>query len=167
MKFLPFTLLLTLLMISCESDDKPADETASLSLEGNWILTGWYDTEPRDINNDGVVSTDLYSQWNGCKKHSKLILNEDGTGEIIYIGPDNNPNCPENFQTNDSFGSGPWEVDDPPIIFSLIGDDFVDSYIIESLTENELILQGSGFMTCCDESISYFTGGFLQFEREQ
>lgn len=166
MKFVPPALFLLLLFTACQSDDTTKAESSLPSLSGTWLLVGWYDEEPRDINNDGVASTNLFDQWNGCKKHSKLILNGNGMGEIIYTGPENNPNCPNDFHTNDSFGAGPWEVDDPPIIFSLIGDDFVDSYIIESLTAEELVLQGSGFITCCDESISYFTGGFLRFERE-
>jgi len=166
MKFLPYFLVLAWCLSGCQSDEDGADEDPIPNITGTWLLTEWYDDVPRDINNDGVASNDLLAQWNGCKKYSKLVLNENGTGEIIYIGPSDNPNCPDGFKTNDSFGSGPWEVDDPPYIFSLIGDDFVDSYIIESLTEQELILQGSGFMTCCDESISHFTGGYLKFTRQ-
>lgn len=166
MKKVLFLFLIMGLLLSCESDDDNIIVSDPPSLVGSWILTEWYDTEPRDIDNDGIESTNLLEQWDGCNKYSKMILYENGSGELIYIGPNDNPNCPEGLQTNESYSAGPWETESPPVIFTLIGDDFVDPYYIVELSETSLILQGSGFLTCCDESISSFTGGFLKFERE-
>jgi len=165
MKKLYFFTSILLLLLGCKSDDD-ANITENISLIGTWNLVAWYDTTARDINNDGNASTDLLSQWNGCKKHSKMILREDHTGDVIYTGPDNNPNCPQDFQTNDTFSTGPWYTEEPPVIFTLIGDDFEDPYYIVELSSTTLILQGAGFLTCCDPDISYFTGGYLKFTRE-
>ena len=157
MKKLSFLLLIIGVFVACESDDDNTTEQEPPSLIGSWVLTEWYDTEARDIDNDGIASTNLLEQWDGCNKYSKMVLYENGFGEIIYIGPNNNPNCPEGLETNDSFSSGPWETESPPVIFTIIGEDFTDPYFIEELTESTLVLQGSGFLTCCDESISNFT----------
>lgn len=133
-------------------------------LSGQWKLTGWYDDVPRDINSDGKSTTDLFSQWQGCKKQSILVLNNDGSGSIIYTGPYDNPKCPSDFQSGSSFNVPPWDVDNRTLIFS--GSDHDEIYEIIELTATKLVLKGSGFMTCCDPDISYFTGGYLKFSRE-
>ena len=71
MKKLYFFASIMLLLLGCKSDDD-ANITENISLIGTWNLVAWYDTTARDINNDGNASTDLLSQWNGCKKHSKM-----------------------------------------------------------------------------------------------
>jgi len=134
-------------------------------LIGNWKLVDWYDDIPRDINNDGNLSTDLFSQWNGCKKQSTLILLEDHSGKIIYTGKINNPKCPTDYSSGSFFTTESWEITDENSL-RFIGDDYYDTYEIIELNSNFLILKGSGFMTCCDSDISYFTGGYLKFKKE-
>jgi hypothetical protein len=130
---------------------------------GKWKLVDWYNDTPLDINKDGNASTDLYSQWNGCKKHS--IIEFSATlkyAKIIYTGPNNNLRCPPNFSTNDFFPTEPWEITNNQTL-SFIGDDYYDRYEIIELSTTTLVLKRSGLFTCCDEYISYYTGGFLKF----
>jgi hypothetical protein len=134
-------------------------------LMGNWRLVGWYDDIPRDINKDGDTSVDLFSQWQGCKKQSTLILSEDHNGKVIYNGEINNPKCPPDFKKGSFFTTGPWEITDGNKL-GFTGDDYYDTYEIIELNSDSLVLKGSGFMTCCDMDISYFTGGYLKFKRE-
>ncbi len=156
-----------LLLLSCVKDDSSSNNAdGNISIVGTWRLIAWYDDIPRDLNDDGNYSRDLLNQWNGCKKHSAMVLNENRTGEIIYVGTNNNPNCPPGLQTNDFFATGTWTVDEPPVIFTLIGDDYEDPYEIVELSDTTLILAGSAFITCCDPDISYYTGGYLEFVRE-
>jgi len=140
-------------------------QTIEDRLIGNWKLVGWYDDIPRDIDKDGNQSTDLFSQWDGCKKQSVLILSEDHTGKIIYTGKINNPKCPPDFKKGSFFTTEPWELTEENKL-EFIGDDYYDSYEIIELNSNILILKGSSFITCCDSSISYFTGGYLKFKKE-
>lgn len=132
---------------------------------GKWQLTEWYNDTPIDINNDGKKSTDLYAQWNGCYKHSTLILNSNFTTNIVYTGKNNNLKCPPGLVSGDIFSIQNWKLsEDNDLTF--IGDDYLDSYEIIKLTSNVLILKGSGFLTCCDADISYYTGGYLKFKKE-
>ena len=134
-------------------------------LLGNWKLVGWYDDISRDINKDGKKSIDLFSQWDGCKKQSTLILLDDNSGKIVYNGKINNPKCPTNFKKGSFFNIKFWEATEENKL-EFFGDDYLDSYEIIKLRSNILVLKGSGFMTCCDADISYFTGGYLEFEKE-
>ncbi len=134
-------------------------------LLGNWTLVGWYDDIPRDINKDGKKSIDLFSQWYGCKKQSTLILLDDNSDKIVYTGKINNPKCPDEFKRGSFFTTESWEVTEENRL-GFIGDDYYDSYEIIKLNSKTLILKGSGFMTCCDTDISYFTGGYLEFKKE-
>lgn len=161
-----FFVIIALLLSCAGDDDSNSTKKVDNNIIGSWKLVAWYDDIPRDLNDDGNYSRDLYAQWDGCKKQSKMVLYENQTGEIIYLGANNNPNCPPGFETNDLFSSGDWSVDDPPIIFTLIGDDYEDPYQIIELSETTLVLAGAGFITCCDPAISYYTGGYLEFERE-
>lgn len=147
--------------LGCQIDDEPTN-----AIIGNWKLIDWYDETPKDINNNGEESTDLFSQWNGCKKQSTLILSKDNTGRIVYNGENKNTKCPPGFETNDFFPTEPWKFDERIQTFTLIGDDYLDSYEVIELTTETLILKGAGFFTCCDPEISYYTGGYLKFERE-
>lgn len=161
-------LLLILLMVSffwsCGNDDDRKETEANIV--ASWKLVDWYDTEPRDINNDGNASTDLYSQWNGCFKQSTLVLYDDGSARKVYTGPNNNSKCPPDFQTGDFHTTEPWEISETEQTLTFFGDDYLDVYEIMEMTSTELILAGSGFLTCCDEDISFFTGGYLKFEAE-
>jgi hypothetical protein len=150
----------------CQNDDEPNNQNNEISIIGNWKLIDWYDDTPKDINNDGEESTDLFSQWNGCKKQSTLILLNDNTGKIVYNGENDNPKCPPGFETDDFFSTEPWEFDELNQTFTLIGDDYFDSYVIIELSAETLILEGARFYTCCDSEISYYTNGYLKFERE-
>ena len=134
-------------------------------LFGSWELVGWYDEIPRDINKDGNQSTDLFTQWDGCKKQSVLILSEDYTSKVIYTGEINNPKCPPNFKKGSFLSTANWEITDENIL-KFIEDDYLDTYEIIELDSNILVLKGSSFMTCCDVDISYFTGGYLKFKKE-
>lgn len=166
MKRLMLIPLLAIMLFSCNNEEA-SNQTIEESIIGSWKLVDWYDDVPRDINNDGQASTDLYSQWNGCKKQSIFILSSDHTGKIVYIGDNNNPNCPNGFESNSSyFPTHPWEINEEDLSLVFMGDDFNDVYDIVELNSNTLILRRSGFFTCCNADISYFTGGFLQFEKE-
>ena len=134
-------------------------------LFGSWKLVDWYDDIPRDINKDGEKSIDLFSQWHGCKKQSTLILSDDNSGKIVYNGKINNPKCPVDFKRGSFFTTESWEVTEENRL-GFIGDDYYDLYEIIKLSSKILILKGSGFMTCCDADISYFTGGYLEFQKE-
>lgn len=160
MKKLIFLFIISGIFFSCNEDYN------EFTIIGNWKLIDWYDDAPKDINNDGQESTDLFSQWGGCKKQSTLILSNDNSGKIVYNGNSNNPKCPPEFETNDFFTTEPWEFDQTNQLFTLIGDDYDDVYEIIELTSEFLILKGSGFFTCCDSEISYYTGGYLKFERQ-
>jgi len=164
-KMIMIVFLLTV-VFSCGNDDESNDQDLNESIIGNWKLVEWYDDIPRDINNDGNATTDLFSQWDGCKKQSTLVLFEDNTGRIVYNGENNNPRCPSGFETNDFFTIEPWELDESNNKFILAGDDTIDEYEIVTLNSETLILEGAGFYSCCDASISYFTDGYLKFEKE-
>ena len=151
-------LLLTMCFWSLSGQNKEAP------LLGSWELIGWYDDIPRDINSDGNPSTDLFSQWEGCKKESILVLNKDGSGSIIYTGPNDNPKCPPGFQSGSRFNIPPWKAEERNLILS--GSDHDEIYQIVELTASELVLKGSGIMTCCDPGISWFNGGYLKFRRK-
>ncbi len=155
-------IIILIFLFSCNDDD---NSVPTVSIIGNWKLIDWYDDTPQDINNDGQASTNLFSQWNGCKKQSKLVLTSDNLGKIIYTGESNNPKCPNGFEANDFFTTETWRTDDLNQNFILIGDDYLDTYGIIELTLETLILKGSGFFTCCDSEISYYTGGYLKFEK--
>ena len=156
---------MVLALFSCNSSD-PDDDNSTLSLVGDWELVDWYDDSPRDINGDGEATTDLWSQWDGCRKHTILTLMEDGTSMITYTGPDDNPRCPPGRLTDHMFNIEPWEVDEGNTEFTLVGDDTFDTYEIVEFTSDDLVLEGSGFLTCCDAFIGYYTAGFLRFERK-
>ena len=140
-------------------------QTVEDQLIGSWRLVGWYDDIPRDINKDGDRSVDLFSQWQGCKKQSTLILSEDHSGKVIYNGEINNPKCPPHFKKGSFFATESWVLNDE-INLVFTGNDYDDIYEIIELNSKSLVLRGSGFMTCCDADISYFTGGYLKFEKE-
>jgi hypothetical protein len=141
---------------------------------GKWKLVDWYNDTPLDINKDGNASTDLYSQWNGCFKHSTIeFFATLKSAKVTYTGPNNNLRCPPNSRTNDFYYTFPWRITNPPWVISnnqiltFMGDDFLEEYEIIELSTITLILEGSYFLTCCDESISYYTGGFLKFIKVQ
>lgn len=151
------------LLYSCNSDDNNPEPEAQIS--GNWKLTEWYDTEARDINGDGNASTDLLSQWNGCWKQSSVFLYGDFTSAKVYLGESDNQYCFPNIKREIPYPYLPYRITGNNETLTFIGDDFNDSYPIIELTNETLVLKGSGFLTCCDESIGYFTGGYLKFER--
>ncbi|WP_299442397.1 lipocalin family protein [uncultured Aquimarina sp.] len=159
-------IVLIVFTFGCKNDDESDNQNNEISIIGNWKLIDWYDDTPKDINNDGEESTDLFSQWNGCRKQSTLILSNDNTGKIVYNGGNNNPKCPPGFDTDDFFPTHPWTFDELNQTFTLMAYDYSDSYEIIELSSEILILKGSGFFTCCDSEISYYTGGYLKFERE-
>ncbi len=157
--FLPFLLFF---LVSC--NNQPTTPKNELIL-GVWKLTEWYSDTPIDINNDGKSSKDLLSQWNGCFKTSKIEFSDKfDYVKIIYTGSNENPKCPPNFKTNDYSTTPPWKIEDDELIF--IGDDYFDVYQIVELTNKTLILKGAGFLTCCDEEISYYTDGYLKFKKK-
>lgn len=158
-KYVAFLLFL-LVLNGCSNNSN----TAEVEIFGSWKLIDWYNDNPMDLNQDGQVSTDLFSQWDGCKKQSILVLERDFSGRIVYTGAQDNLNCPPGFQSGDFFNTEPWKLDDGVLTF--IGDDYFDSYDIITLNRNTLVLSGSGQWTCCDPSISFYTGGYLKFSRE-
>jgi hypothetical protein len=167
MKKLFTFLFISLLFLGCKSDDDSVEEQEQqLEIIGQWRLVDWYDDVPRDINGDGNASTDLYSQWNGCRKGNILVLKDDFTANLVYTGPNNNPKCPTGMETNDSFAIEPWYYDSNYEELVFMGSDYLDSYQIMELSVTTLVLKGSGFFTCCDPDISYFTDGYLKFQRE-
>lgn len=165
MKKVLLLIILTLSVFGCKSDDTNNQDFETLII-GSWELVDWYDDIPRDINSDGVESTNLFDQWDACKKQSVMVLMEDNTGKLVYMGENNNPTCPPGFETGDSFTLELWEIDEVAQTFTLIGDDYIDVYEIVELTSNSLILEGAGFYTCCNAAISYYQGGYLRFEKQ-
>jgi len=164
MKKVIFTFITLGILFSCNNDDN--ESNSDIEIIGDWKLVGWYDDTPKDINNDGQESTDLFSQWDGCKKQSTLILSNDNTGKIVYNGGIENTRCPTGFETGDFFTTEPWKFDKINQTFTLIGDDYLDSYEVIELSSGTLILKGAGFFTCCDSNISYYTDGYLKFEKD-
>jgi hypothetical protein len=167
-------LILLLLFAGCIWISGCGDKIALVDpdnlIMGRWKLIEWYNDTPLDIDKDGKSSTDLLSQWNGCFKQSILEFSDTlEYAKLIYTGQNNNLRCPPNFNTNDFFGTGPWKIAKEPWLnnqsLTFIGDDWSDTYEIMELSTTTLILKGSGFITCCDEKISYYTDGFLKFVR--
>jgi hypothetical protein len=54
----------------------------SMSIVGTWRLTAWNSTNPVDINNDGVPSTNLLTEFN-CYTNETIVFNSDNTGMIM------------------------------------------------------------------------------------
>ncbi len=164
-----YLLFLGLSLLACQNDEGntviggPQEAT----LVTTWRLVDWYTDEPIDINGDGNASTSLWDQWNGCRKHTLMELLSDQTTRLTYTGPNNNPKCPPGTQTNDSYFWFPWDYveDENTILF--LSDDTAFSYQIVELTVNSLVLDGAGFLTCCDADISYHTDGYLRFVKEE
>jgi len=159
MKKYPAFLFILLVLNGCSNNSSVSQE----EIFGSWKLIDWFDDKPIDINKDGQASTDLFSQWDGCKKQSILIMDKDFSGRIVYTGPQDNIKCPPGFQTGDVFDTEPWTFENGVLTF--IGDDYFDSYEIITLSSSTLILRGAGQWTCCDPAISYYTGGYLRFSR--
>jgi hypothetical protein len=146
------------------------DSISQQKILGKWKLEAWYNDTAIDIDKDGNASTDLMSQWNGCWKHSVLEFSEESEyAKIIYIGADNNPECHSGIKTNDFYHSPPWRIRQTnyqkfsELVFQ--GDDYQDPYEILELSDETLILKNSGFLTCCNPDISYYTKGYLKFIR--
>lgn len=56
------------------------EQTASA--EGTWLLTAWNGTEPIDLNNDGVESTNFLEELD-CYNNETLVLNSDMSGTVM------------------------------------------------------------------------------------
>ena len=169
MKVKQFTLCFAAIIMLAGCADDDTKEITGDRIVGTWKLTGWYDDTAKDIDGDGNASTDLYSQWTGCRKNNTLILNSDFTSKMKEPGNVENDNCeihPDDFDYNYL----PWKFtvneDDNTRSIEFIGDDFFDSYQIIEASSNTLILKGSSIMTCCNPDISYYTDGYLKFTRE-
>lgn len=135
---------------------------------GEWKLVSWYEDEPKDIDQDGNASTDLLSQWNGCRKNIHIHFKDDYWSETTYTGPDSPVNCPT-YSNGDVIQRMEWSLRDrgqSEQALEFIGSDYIDSYEIETLDATTLILKGAGFITCCDTDISYYDDGHLKFERQ-
>ena len=52
------------------------------TIAGTWRLTAWNSTNPVDINNDGVPSTNLLTEFN-CYTNETIVFNSDNTGMIM------------------------------------------------------------------------------------
>ena len=153
-------LFILLVLYSCSSNTN----TDQAEIFGSWKLVYWFADNPIDINQNGQASTDLFSQWNGCKKQSILVMENDFSGRIVYTGAGDNVKCPPGFQTGDEFITEPWKLENGVLTF--IGDDYLDSYEVITLNRNTLVLRGAGQWTCCDPDISYYTDGYLRFSRQ-
>ena len=167
MKLKHFTLVITVLALltACADDDTVKKPTAEGLVPGKWKLVDWYADEPVDIDGDGVASTDLFSQWNGCRKNNTLILNDDFTAQMIEPGNPDNPDCITPVKPD--YIIGPWQFDENDETGALsvvfIHDDYFDGYEIEEITQSTLVLKGSGFLTCCGQS---YTDGYVKFTRQ-
>ncbi|MFL9844388.1 hypothetical protein [Flavobacterium rhizosphaerae] len=161
-------LILSFLFMGCNNDDTKKQEYGNhpSMLVGQWKLVGWYSDEPLDINNDGEASTNLYSQWNGCNKNNILVLNADGTSQMMVLGNPENSDC---IIFHDNYEYLPWYTENinDPAFFTLtfMGDDYNITNQIVQMSGTLLTLKDSGFLTCCDPGISNFTGGYLKFEK--
>jgi|GEM_PF-3877538 len=162
-----FFALSTMLVLSGCGDDDSTVET-STALVGEWKLMEWYDDQPRDIDNDGNASTDLLSQWDSCRKYHNVRFNSGGTAALIYKGLQNSLACPPPPEgALNALPAFEWTLDETgenPIL-EFPTDDATDSYEILQLTSNTLVLKGAGFITCCDESISYYVDGYVKFRK--
>ena len=72
MKKLLLLLVPALLLISCNNDD----DSSSASVEGTWKLTTFTTSQPSDVNNDGVETTNFIAETN-CYNNSFLILSSN------------------------------------------------------------------------------------------
>lgn len=157
-----------LVFSSCSNDDgndPAADNINEPALIANWRLVDWYSEVPIDINNDGNASTNLWDQWNGCHKFSILILNENGTSNIQYTGPANNPKCPPGHETDEVYEYLNWFLSDNDTVLNFDLDDVSDTHEIIELSTENLVLKNAGSFSCCDSEINYYTDGYLVFEK--
>jgi len=75
-----FSILLCIIILtSCTSDDSVENS----SIMGAWKLTEWNVKTPLDLNNDGIASTNLLTEF-GCLDGSELVFNDVNSGTILY-----------------------------------------------------------------------------------
>lgn len=161
MKSYYIVLLLCIVALSGCEDEQPVYETKFL-LPGQWQLTGWYDDEARDINNDGKSSVDLYSQWNGCEKNGIIDFRTNNIFEFVNQNNTNNPDCTV-LQTNDNAITG-WEIIDDSTIM-LTGSRTNKKYKIINLEDELLVIKGADIIISTSDTPSQYTGGYLRFAR--
>ncbi len=73
-------LILFFLLISCTSDDVNVDDS---HIVGIWKLTEWNVKTPLDLNNDGIASSNLLTEF-GCLNGSALVFNDAINGTLFY-----------------------------------------------------------------------------------
>lgn len=159
--FFALTAFVFLGISGCSKDDS-AD--IDFGIKGEWELVNWYSNEAIDLNGDGQASTDLYGQWDGCFKHSRLILQEENGNEVLlrYLGVDNKANCTPGIKHNDVITMGyTWSLRNKNLEFN--GSDFVDSYPIKELTSKKMVLEGASFLVGSETT---YTGGYLEFVKK-
>ncbi len=59
-----------------------ANNNPTSTVEGEWLLTGWFVEIPIDLNNDGQPSNDLLEEMD-CYNNERLVFNADGTANAV------------------------------------------------------------------------------------
>lgn len=78
-------ILLLVCVTSCSSDD--TQETSSNPLTGIWELTAWNTEGGFDINNDGIVNTNLLNEID-CARNETLFFEDNG---VVSLNTTFNP----------------------------------------------------------------------------
>lgn len=125
-----FNLLIALLsiciLISCDNDDNVSQSTANTTVQGKtYRLSSLVITEPVDLNNDGVYSTDIFDE-NPCNGNFSYVISFNDekslhpawTGFALQVESDSNGN-PEQLGTCGFLdGILPfWQQNDKSLIF--------------------------------------------------
>lgn len=117
------TAFIALTTVQCKKEDKKTK--TELLTSGQWRITAHTANPGFDWDNDGTVSTDIYSQYDACEKDDYYVFKSDGTFEYNE-GP---TKCDPGFDQSDT---GKWAFTDNE---SRILFDF-EPYDIEELTNN-------------------------------
>lgn len=153
-------LIAVISFLSCE-DEQPVYEARYL-LPGQWQLTGWYDDEEKDLDNDGTASIDLYSQWDGCSKQSIINFRTNNDFEFTTHGNPDNPGC-TTINVND-VNVTRWQLLNENTVL-LTGDNFSRQYEIITLEDELLVIRGADLLVNTNDTPSNYTGGYLRFAR--
>lgn len=161
--------LFSMALTSCEKTENE-DETYDCpdfeggdfehEISGCWQIVDWYSETPIVYSEGEEPTTDLYSKWDGCFKESILVLSDNHSSKMIYMGPRFNKSC-ISYIPGQVFWHDPWTIGfnetDEFLVFFQSEDEYISSKIIE-LTDTRLVINNPFVIT--DRS-----SGLLVFER--
>lgn len=151
-------------------DDFDLTQDNTITLTGTWKLTSWISSSPVDINNDGVTSTDLLTEFD-CYNNETIVFNADGTGisqstsyaditlELVVGTTDSYEYSVDCIQEIDNFSFN-WEQSTNNVT---VTDEFNDTYNFTLNQQNQLtIFIPEGFFAA-NEDFSVTTTQDLTF----